>query len=70
MTTEPVPSKTVAAVAEALIELGLRTAEGQHLWRGFLLGAGLPKGEGAICVREAVYAPAGAGAPKPGTGPA
>ena len=65
MTTEPVPSKSVAAVAEALVELGLRTEQGQHLWRGFLLGAGLPKGEGAIEVREAVYTPkpaAGAGA--------
>ena len=45
-------------VAEELIGYGLQTAPGKALWRGFLLGKGLPKGDGAIDVWEAVYRPA------------
>jgi hypothetical protein len=44
-------------VVEALVAYGLQTALGQALWRGYLLGAGLPKGDGGIEVRSAVYLP-------------
>lgn len=72
---EPPPSwegavRLPPAVVEELVGLGLQTAPGQALWRGYLLGAGLPKGPGAVEVREAVYAPTPPPAPKPGPGPA
>jgi hypothetical protein len=57
------PSKNVAELAEALVELGLQTPAGKYLWAGFLLGAGLPKGEGGLTVKEAVYAPKPEAAP-------
>lgn len=44
-------------VVEELVGYGLQTAPGQALWRGYLLGAGLPKGDGRVEVRHAVYAP-------------
>lgn len=55
-TTEPI--RLPPAVVEELVGYGLQTAPGQALWRGYLLGAGLPKGPGAIEVRGAVYRPA------------
>lgn len=51
-------------VVEELVGYGLQTAPGQALWRGYLLGAGLPKGDGRVEVRHAVYAPQGATTPE------
>jgi hypothetical protein len=60
--TEPLPEvvgpiRLPPEVVEALVGYGLQTAPGQALWRGYLLGAGLPKGDGGIEVRGAVYLP-------------
>lgn len=54
-------------VVELLASYGLQTNLGAALWRGYLLGAGLPKGDGQIIVRDAVYAPSEPKAqPEPG----
>lgn len=44
-------------VVEELVSYGRQTVPGAALWRGYLLGAGLPKGEGALTVRDAIYEP-------------
>jgi len=61
-TTEGVPLP--AAVAEELIGYGLQTVPGKALWRGYLLGAGLPQGDGQITVVAARYQPGAPGAPE------
>jgi hypothetical protein len=53
------PVRLPPEVAEELIGYGLQTNVGAALWRGWLLGRGLPKGDGAVTVLEARYRPAG-----------
>jgi hypothetical protein len=53
----PVEVPLPAAVAEELIGYGLQTMPGKALWRGYLLGAGLPHGDGQIVVAAAHYDP-------------
>lgn len=65
----PVPPEAVPVppeVVEALVGYALRTDLGKALWAGYLLGAGLPQGDGAVEVRGATYRPLPAAARVPG----
>lgn len=52
-------------VVEELVGYGLQTQPGQALWRGFLLGRGLPKGNGQVTVERATYTPEPSAPPRP-----
>jgi hypothetical protein len=46
-----------AAIAEVLVGIALRTDIGQQCWNSYLIGEGLPKGQGSLTVEKAAYAP-------------
>ena len=49
----PVPTELV----DELLGYALQTVPGKALWRGYLLGAGLPKGDGSLQIQAATYTP-------------